>query len=99
MTFTLTETVPPKTSKFTSGQHEPVPELLAPYSAFPKEITGPTVWKREDFINDTSKWQHRWTPELIAELEQSYEEYKARGVELPQINKVSTGNPPISEFR
>jgi len=89
MTFTLTETVAPKTSKFTSGQHEPVPALLTPYSAFPKEITGPTVWKREDFINDTSKWQHRWTPELIAELEQSYEEFKARGVELPQINKVS----------
>jgi len=90
MTFTLTETAATKTSSFTSGQHEPVPELLAPYSAFPKEITGPTVWKREEFINDTSKWQHRWTPELIAELEQSYEEFKARGVELPQINKVST---------
>jgi len=90
MTFTLTEPTATKTSKFTSGQHEPVPGLLAPYSAFPKEITGPTVWKREEFINDTSKWQHRWTPELIAELEQSYEEFKARGVELPQINKVST---------
>jgi hypothetical protein len=90
MTFTLTETVAPKAANFTSGQHEPVTELLAPYSAFPKEITGPTVWKREDFINDTSKWQHRWTPELIAELEQSYEEFKARGADLPQINKVST---------
>jgi hypothetical protein len=90
MTFTLTETVAPKTSNLTSGQHEPIPELLAPYSAFPKEITGPTVWKREEFINDTSKWQHRWTPELIAELERSYEEFKARGVDLPQINKVST---------
>jgi hypothetical protein len=89
MTFALTETVAPKPSNFTSGQHEPVPELLAPYSAFPKEITGPTVWKREEFINDTSKWQHRWTPELIAELEQSYEDFQARGVELPQINKVS----------
>lgn len=90
MTFTLTETVASEPSNFTSGQHEPVPELLAPYSAFPKEIAGPTVWKREEFINDTSKWQHRWTPKLIAELEQSYEEFQARGVELPQINKVST---------
>ena len=92
MTFTLTETVAPKTSNFTSGQHEPVPELLVPYTAFPKEITGPTVWKREDFINDTSKWQHRWTPELIAALEQSYEDFNARGVELPQINKVRTAS-------
>lgn len=89
MTFTLTETIAPKPSSFTSGQHEPVSELLAPYSAFPKEITGPTVWKREEFVNDTSKWQHRWTPKLISELEESYEAFLARGIELPQINKVS----------
>jgi hypothetical protein len=86
MTFTIPET----TSSFTSGQHEPVPELIAPYSAFPKEIIGPTVWKREDFINDTSRWQHRWTPELIDQLEESYKAFSARGVELPEINKVSS---------
>lgn len=87
MTFTLPQTQD-KAANFTSGQHEPVPELIAPYASFPKEITGPTFWKREDFINDTSRWQHRWTPELIAELEQSYEAFSAQGVELPEINKV-----------
>jgi len=88
MTFTLPDIKQEQTSTFTSGQHEPIAELIAPYDAFPKSITGPTVWKREDFINDTSKWQHRWTPELITELEESYEAFAARGVELPEINKV-----------
>lgn len=93
MTYTLTETVSAKTTNLTSGQHEPIPGLLAPYDSFPKVISGPTVWKREDFVNDTSRWQHRWTPELIAELEESYAAFQATGVDLPQINKVSTFSP------
>jgi hypothetical protein len=73
---------------FSSGQTEPILELLRPYSAFPKTITGPTVWKREDFINDTSLWKHTWTAEHIKELEAAYEAFLSSGLELPEINQV-----------
>lgn len=89
MTFTIADAF--NTSQtFTSGQHEPIPDLIAPYESFPKVIIGPTVWKREEFLEDTSRWQHRWTSEQIAELEKSYDAFVASGLDLPSINKVSS---------
>jgi hypothetical protein len=38
--------------ELTSGQHEPVEELLQPYAAFPKQVTGPTVWTREELVGE-----------------------------------------------
>jgi len=88
MTFTIVDaSSTPQT--FTSGQHEPIPELITPYGSFPIEITGRTVWKREEFLEDTSRWQHRWTSEQIAELEKSYDAFVASGLDLPSIKQVS----------
>lgn len=33
----------------TSGQHPPLYDQLRPYQDFPKKITGPTVWKAEEY--------------------------------------------------
>jgi hypothetical protein len=99
MTFPISETSSTTTPEtFTSGQHEPVPELITPYELFPKEITGPTVWKREEFIQDTSRWQYRWSAEQITELEKSYETFLASGLDLPSINKVSSTKVDSYEF-
>lgn len=77
------------TQGLTSGMLEPDHSLVQPYANFPKEITGKTVWKREDFINDESLWKRFWTPENIASLEKSYDEWAAKGLTLPQIDRVS----------
>jgi hypothetical protein len=72
----------------TSGQHPPLYDELKPYSAFPKEITGPTVWKAEDYENQPEKWVHVFTEEEIAELSAASDKYLADGTPLTAISKV-----------
>jgi hypothetical protein len=74
----------------TQGMLEPLHELVQPYSAFPKQITGKTVWKREDFINDESLWKRQWSPEHVASLEAAYDAWAAKNLSLPEIDRVST---------
>lgn len=91
MTVTLTE--PAQTVYdlgLTSGQVEPDFDLVVPYAKFPKEVNGRTVWTKEQLQNDESLWLHRWTPELIAELETAYSTFEATGQPLTAINKVSS---------
>jgi len=71
----------------TSGQVEPDHSLLQPYSAFPKEITGPTVWTKEQFEDDPSLWKRRWSDEQIALLEEAYANFEATGRGLPEITR------------
>lgn len=75
--------------ELTAGQCEPVDSLIQPYAAFPKDVTGPTLWTKEELYADESRWKYRWTPELVAELEASYAEWVRLGQTLPQISKVS----------
>lgn len=74
----------------TSGQLEPVTELLQPYENFPKKISGPTVWRAEDFRSRPDLWQRQWTPELVQQLEEAFDLFEATGKTLPDINKVSS---------
>jgi len=71
----------------TSGQHPPLYDVLKPYSAFPKEITGPTVWKREDYIDRPERWVHPFTDEEIAELGATADAFIASGIPLEGISK------------
>ncbi|CAK9786290.1 Clavaminate synthase-like protein [Cutaneotrichosporon oleaginosum] len=78
----------------TQGMLEPLHELVQPYSAFPKKITGKTVWRREDFLNDETLWKRFWTPENVASLEASYDAWAAKGLSLPEIDRETF---PLSE--
>jgi hypothetical protein len=73
----------------TSGQHPPLYDALKPYSDFPKEISGPTVWKREEYVNNPEKWVHRFTAEEIQELSDTTDRFLASGTPLTGISKVS----------
>ncbi|KAJ9119630.1 hypothetical protein QFC22_003339 [Naganishia vaughanmartiniae] len=75
--------------ELTSGQQEPVSDLLQPYQNFPKKISGPTVWHAEDFRSRPDLWQRQWTPELIQQLEEAFDKFEATGKTLPDINKVT----------
>lgn len=72
----------------TSGQMPPDSDKLRPYEDFPKEITGPTAWKAEEYANQPEKWTHRFTDEEIAELSQAADAFLAGKTPLTGISKV-----------
>jgi hypothetical protein len=80
----------------TSGQHPPLYDALRPYSEFPKEITGPTVWKKEDFEGKPEAWTRPFTNEEVDELGQAADAFIESGTALTGISKVCT-SVPISE--
>lgn len=59
----------------TSGQHEPLYDLLRPYEDFPKQITGPTVWTTEQYRTNPETWTHRFTEEELNELSATADEF------------------------
>jgi len=82
----------------TSGQHPPIYSLLCPYEDFPKEITGPTVWKAEDYVNNPERWTHPFSEEEIAELSQAADNFIKSGTPLTGISKENFPLPNLSAF-
>lgn len=72
----------------TSGQTYPDPEHIRPYSEFPKEITGPTVWKSEDYQNNSERWTHRFSEEEVVEMGKAADDFLASGTPMTGITKV-----------
>lgn len=72
----------------TSGQHPPLYNALKPYSEFPTEITGPTLWKKEDYESKPERWTHPFTDEEIQELSDTADAFIASGTPLTGISKV-----------
>lgn len=72
----------------TSGQLEPEYQDLQPYDAFPKEITGPTVWSPEEYQHSPEKWVHRFTPVQVAELGATADSFIKQGIPLTGISQV-----------
>ncbi|KIW02817.1 uncharacterized protein PV09_05875 [Verruconis gallopava] len=82
----------------TSGQHEPLFDLIRPYSEFPRKITGPTVWKREDYDdNNTGRWTHIFTDDEIKELGETAEQFIERNIPLTGISKSNFPLPRLSK--
>ncbi|KAI6713332.1 hypothetical protein PZA11_004719 [Diplocarpon coronariae] len=71
----------------TSGQHPPVYHLIRPYSAFPRYISGETVWKAEDYTNNPERWVHVFNDEEIAELSAASDNFIADRTPLTGISK------------
>lgn len=82
----------------TSGQHPPLYDQLKPYSTFPKEITGPTVWKAEDYINNPERWTHPFSEDEIAEISQTADKFLADTMPLTGISKNNFPLPNFSRF-
>lgn len=72
----------------TSGQHPPLYQALRPYSDFPKEIAGPTVWKAEDYTNNPERWVHDFSDEEIEELGVVADKFLSDGTPLTGISQV-----------
>lgn len=82
----------------TSGQHPPLYDQLKPYSSFPKEITGPTVWKAEDYINNPERWTHPFSEDEIAEISRTADKFLADAMPLTGISKNNFPLPNFSRF-
>ncbi|TKA49291.1 hypothetical protein B0A55_13756 [Friedmanniomyces simplex] len=82
----------------TSGQHPPVYSRLRPYSDFPKEITGPTVWRAEDYRDHPERWTHVFSDEEIAELGKAADDFLASGTPLTGITKALFPLPKLGPF-
>jgi hypothetical protein len=76
----------------TSGQHPPLYDQIRPFSDFPKEITGETVWKAEDYTNNPERWVHEFSDEEIAELSEVADKFLASKTPLTGISKVTKIN-------
>lgn len=72
----------------TTGQHPPLYDHIVPFDSFPREITGPTVWKAEDYRENPEKWTHRFTEEQIEELSVAADAFLASKTPLTGISKV-----------
>jgi hypothetical protein len=82
----------------TSGQHEPIYSKIQPYEVFPKEIVGPTVWKKDDYQNKPEKWQHSFTESEISELGAAADAFLESQKPLTAITKVSCPNHAIDSY-
>ncbi|KKY20757.1 putative taurine catabolism dioxygenase [Phaeomoniella chlamydospora] len=82
----------------TSGQQPPLYDLLKPYSEFPKEITGQTVWKAEDYRNNPERWTHVLSEAEVEELSKSADEFIAADIPLTGISQDNFILPTLGPF-
>ncbi|KAL2201676.1 Clavaminate synthase-like protein [Sarocladium strictum] len=81
----------------TSGQHNPLYEKLRPYSEFPKEISGPTLWEAKDYKNNPERWTRPFTDEEVQELGKAADDFIASGTPLTGISKSNFPLPTLSK--
>ncbi|KAF2752019.1 Clavaminate synthase-like protein [Sporormia fimetaria CBS 119925] len=82
----------------TSGQHAPIYSLLRPYSDFPQEITGRTVWRAEDFRSTPERWTHVFTDSENAEIGAAADAFLASGTPLTGISQSNFHLPTFGPF-
>lgn len=80
----------------TSGQHPPLYDQLAPYSAFPKHISGPTAWHPSTYQSNPDSWIHPLTPTEISDLSKSADDFLSSGHSLTAITPATFPLPVLS---
>ncbi|KAL5343600.1 hypothetical protein BJX70DRAFT_352922 [Aspergillus crustosus] len=80
----------------TTGQHPPLYEELHPFEEFPKSISGPTIWKADDYKNAPETWTHRFTSEELAELSATADAFLNSKTPLTGISKSNFPLPKLS---
>jgi hypothetical protein len=72
----------------TSGQFDPEYDQVKPYEEFPDEITGPTVWKAEEYAKNPEQWTHYFSKEEVQEMSDAADAFIASTTPLTGITKV-----------
>ena len=82
----------------TSGQHPPLYDQLIPFSEFPSQITGPTVWNAVDYKHNPERWTHRFTSSEIEEMSAAADAFRAAETPLTGISQENFPLPHMSKF-
>ena len=80
----------------TSGQHNPIYELIKPYHEFPKKIEGDTLWLANDYGNGGKDWKYIWTKSDVDEIWKAVEDFEKKGLPLTAITKDLFPLPKLS---
>lgn len=79
-----------------SGQREPTYDLLAPFSDFPEEITGRTVWTKEELSGaGQTRWLRHFSQDEIAEIEAAIAGVEAKQLVLSEVDQATF---PLPKF-
>lgn len=73
----------------TSGQKVPIGEVIRPYENFPKEVTGETVWRAEEYTEHPDKWTRTFSPAEIDELGEAADAFVDSKTPRTGISRVS----------
>ncbi|OCK81486.1 Clavaminate synthase-like protein [Lepidopterella palustris CBS 459.81] len=82
----------------TSGQHPPLYSHLQPYTNFPHQITGPTVWRASDYTHNPERWTHVFSASEITEISDAADKFIADKIPLVGITKANFPLPHFSKF-
>ncbi|RMJ21845.1 hypothetical protein PHISP_07279 [Aspergillus sp. HF37] len=82
----------------TTGQHPPLYDQLQPFARFPTHISGPTVWKTEDYKSNPEKWTYVFTGDDIAELSAAADAFLAGKIPLTGITREIFPLPTLGPY-
>ncbi|KAI9926712.1 hypothetical protein ASPWEDRAFT_55161 [Aspergillus wentii DTO 134E9] len=81
----------------TTGQHPPLYDHIHPFDEFPRQISGPTVWKPEDYRENPEKWTHVFSADEVEELSVAADNFLAAKIPLTGISKSNFPLPNLSK--
>lgn len=82
----------------TSGQHPPLYDQLCGYEQFPQEITGPTLWRPEDYQEHPDRWVHWFTEDEKAELGDAADAFMKSGTQMTGMTKDNFPLPKLGKL-
>ncbi|KAI1617445.1 taurine catabolism dioxygenase TauD [Exophiala viscosa] len=90
MSTTTTMTVEPTWGYglgLSSGQRDPVYDMLTPFDKMPTKMTGRTVWTKEELAADPDRWIRRWTPKEIEHIATAIHQVEKQNLSLAQVDR------------
>ncbi|KAK7902736.1 hypothetical protein LTR67_002382 [Exophiala xenobiotica] len=70
-----------------SGQREPIYDLLTPFQDMPEEMTGRPVWTKEELQNEPSRWIRRWNSSEVKQIEQAIQQVEKLRLPLAEVDR------------
>lgn len=62
---------------------------------FPRRIEGPTVWRPEDYANNSERWVHQFSAAEIEEISRAADAFMASGLPITGITKQNFSLPSL----
>lgn len=70
-----------------SGQREPIYDLLTPFQSMPKEMTGRSIWTKEELQNEPGRWIRCWNSSEVKQIEQAIQHVEKQKLPLAEVDR------------